>query len=102
MGSVVVRDGSKCRQMRMDGGRYPSNVVKCCTFRAYLSNFRFDVFACLHEHTEREEVEKGARSEEDSNKAEAANRQKQADEERQQKVTFQTSAVPLSHFCPYI
>ena len=83
MGSVVVRDGGKCRQMRKDGERYPSNVVKCCSFRAYLSNLRFDVFACLWEHTEREEVEKGARAEEDRNKAEAANGQKQADEEQQ-------------------
>ena len=40
MGSVVVRDGSKCRQMRNDGKRYLSKVVKYCAFRAYLSNFR--------------------------------------------------------------
>ena len=83
--------------MRKDGKRYPSNVVKCCSFRAYLSNFRFDVFACLQEHTERKEVEKGARAEEDRNKAEAANGQKQADEEQEQKVTFESSAVPSVH-----
>ena len=88
--------------MRKDGIRYPSNVVKCCSFSAYVSTFRFDLFACLQEHTEEEKVEKGARAEEDRNKAEAANSQKQADEQQQQKVTFQTSAVPLSHFCPYI
>ena len=102
MGSVVAKEWSKCRQMRKDGERYPSNVVKCCAFRAYLSNFRFGVFACLQEHTETKEVENGARAEEDRNKAEAANGQKQADEEQQQKVTFQSSAVPLSHFCAYI
>ena len=102
MGSVGVRDGSKCRQMREDDKRYPSNVVKCCSFGAYLSNFRFDIFACLQEHTEREEVEKGARPEEERNKAEAANGQIQADEEQQQKVTFRSSAVALSQFCAYI
>ena len=101
-GSVVVRDGRKCRQMGKDGKRYPSNVVKCCSFRAYLSNLRFDVFACLQEHTEREEVQKGARAKEDRKKAEAASGRKQADEEQQQKVTFQTSAVALSQFCAYI
>ena len=88
--------------MRKDGEKYPSNVVKRSSFPAYLSNSRYDVFACLKEHTEREEVEKGARAEEDRNKAEAASGQKQADEEQQQKVTLQTSAVLLSHFCPYI
>ena len=88
--------------MRKDGERYPPNVVKCCSFRAYLSNFRFDVFTCLEEHTERQEVEKGARAEEDRNKAEAEDSQKQADEEQQQKVTFQSSAVPLSQICAYI
>ena len=102
MGNVVLRYGSRCRQMRKDGERYPSNVVKWCAFRAYPSNFRFDVLACLQKHTERVEVEKGARAEEDRNKAEAANSQKQADEEQQQKVTFQSPAVPLSQFCAYI
>ena len=102
MQSVVVRDGSKCRQMRKDSESHPSNVVKWCAFRAYLSSFRFDVLACLQEHTDREEVEKGVRAEEDRNKVEAANGQKQADEELQQKVTFQSSAVPLSQFCAYI
>ena len=98
----MVRDGSKCRQMRKDGKRYLSKVVKYCAFRAYLSIVRFDVFACLQEHTEREEVENGARTEEDRNKAEAANGQKQADEEQQQMVTFRSSAVPLSQFSVYI
>ena len=46
-------DGSKCRQMRKDGEKYPSNFFNCCSFRAYLSNFRFDVFACYQEHTGR-------------------------------------------------
>ena len=102
MGKVVVRDGRKCRQMRKDGERYPSNVVKCCSFRAYLSNFRFDVFACLQENTEKEGVEEGARTEGDRNKAEAAYGEKQADEEQQQNVTFRSSAVPLSQLCAYI
>ena len=102
MGSVVIRDGGKCTQMRKDRERYPSNVVKCCAFCAYLSTFRFDVFACLEEHTQREEVEKGDGAEEDRNKAEAANGQKQADDEQQQKVTFQSSAVPLSQLGAYI
>ena len=85
--------------MRKDGERYPSNDFKSCAFRAYLSKFRFDVFACLQEHTEGEEVEKGARAEEDRNEAKRPNGQKQADEEPQQKVTFQSSAVRLSPFC---
>ena len=102
MGSVLVRDGSKCRQMRKDGKSYPSNVVKCCAFCSCLSNFRFYAFACLQEHTKREEVEKGARAEEDRKKAEAANRQRGADEEQQQKLTFQSSAVLLSQLCAYV
>ena len=84
--------------MRKDGKRYPSNIVKCRAFRAYLSNFRFYPFACLQERTEREEVEKGARAEEDKKKAEAANRQKRADEDLQHKVTLQSAAVPLFQF----
>ena len=47
-------------------------------------------------------VEKGARAEEDRDEAEAANGQKQADEEQQQNLPFQSSAVPLSQFCAYI
>ena len=102
MGSVVVRDGSKCRQMRRDGEGYPSNIFKFCSFRAYLLNFRGHLFACLQEHTERGEVERGAGADEDRNKAEAANGQKQANEYQKQKVTFQSSAVPLSQICAYI
>ena len=51
-------------------------------------------FACRQERTEREEA--------DRKKAEAAKRQKQVDEEQQQKVTMQISAVPLSLFCAYV
>ena len=101
MGNVVVRDGSKCKQMRKHGERYPSNDITCCAFRAYLRNFRFDVFACLQRHTKRDGVEKRARAEEDRNKAEAANGQEQADEEQQQKVTFGSSAIPLSQICAH-
>ena len=78
---------------------------KCCQMlfiSCILSKFRFDVSACLQEHTEREEVAKGARAEEDRNKEEGPNGQKQADEEQQRKVTFQISAVPLSQICAYI
>ena len=46
------------------------------------------------ERTEREEA--------DRKKAEAAKRQKQVDEEQQQKVTLQITAVPLSLFCAYV
>ena len=88
--------------MRKDGKRYPSNVVKCGAFCAYLSHFRFYIFAVRQERTEREEVEKGATAEEDRKKAEVANRQRQADEEHQHKVTFQSSAVRLSQFCAYV
>ena len=45
-------------------------------------------FACRQERIEREEA--------DRKKAEAAKRQKQVDEEQQQKVTMQSSAVTLS------
>ena len=51
-------------------------------------------FACRQERTEQEEA--------DRKKAEAAKRQKQVDEEQQQKVTMQISAVPLSLFCAYV
>ena len=46
------------------------------------------------------------RAEEDIKKAEAAKREKQADEEQEQKVTLQertrSSAVTLSGFCAYV
>ena len=45
-------------------------------------------FACPQGRTQREEA--------DRKKAEAAKSQKQVDEEQQQKVTMQSSAVPLS------
>ena len=45
-------------------------------------------FACPQERTEREDANR--------KKAEAASRQKQGDEEQQQKVTMQSSAVTLS------
>ena len=51
-------------------------------------------FACPQERTEREEA--------DRKKAEAAKRQKQVDEEQQQKVTIQSSAVILPGFCAYV
>ena len=88
--------------MRKDVQRYPSNVVKCRAFCAYPSNFRFYSFPCLQQSTEEEEVEKGARAEDDTKRAEAANRQKQADQEHKHKVTFQRSAVPPSQFCAYV
>ena len=42
------------------------------------------------------------RAEEDRKKAEAAHRPKQADEEQQQKVTFQSCAVRVFQFCACI
>ena len=60
------------------------------------------IFACPREHTEREEAEKRDRPEEDRKKAEAAHRQKQADEKQQQKVTSQGCAVRVFQFHAYI
>ena len=63
-------------------------------------------FACSQERTEPEEAETRDRAEEGIKKAEAAKRQKLADEEQEQKVTFQertrSSAVTLSPFCAYV
>ena len=66
-------------------------------YRVYLfpiDEDRILFFACPQERTEREVA--------DRKKAEAATRQKQVDEERQQKVTMQSSAVTLSRFCAYV
>ena len=62
----------------------------------------FSIFACPQERTEREEAEKRDQAEGDRKKAEAAHRQKQADEEQQQRVTFQSCAVRVFQFCAYI
>ena len=55
------------------------------------------IFACPQERTEPEEAETRDEAQEDIKKAEAAKRQKQADEEQEQKVT------PGAHteFCSY-
>ena len=64
------------------------------------------IFACPQERTEPEEAETRDGAQEDIKKAEAAKRQKQADEEQEQKVTFQertrNSAVTLSRFFAYV
>ena len=60
------------------------------------------IFACTQERTEREEAEKPDTAEEDIKKAEAAKRRKQVDEEQEQKVTFQSSAVTLPQFSAYV
>ena len=64
------------------------------------------IFACPQERTEPEEAETRDGAQEDIKKAEAAKRQKQADEEQEQKVTFQertrNSAFTLSRFCGYV
>ena len=56
------------------------------------------IFACPQERTKREEAERRDRAEEDGKKAEAVHRPKQADEEQQQKVTFQSCAVGVFQF----
>ena len=121
MGSVVVRTGGKCRQMRSalnEGKQLRSNSKKwrskvvqlrsvnsVNTYRVNFSPTDRDgilTFACPHERTEREEAERRDRAEEDRKKAEAAHRPKQADEEQQQKVTFQSCAVRVFQFCACI
>ena len=79
---------------------------------AYPVNFsltdrdRILIVACPQERTEPEEDETRDRAEEDIKKAEAAKRQRQADEGQEQKVPFQertrSSAVTLSRFCAYV